>query len=357
MINANRRSSPALSSFETRAEVPAPKTAIPSARKAMQFAVGFDPETVRKIKDLAQQLGLPPTIDIRKLNLDDPKVVEELTKQLGIDPVNLHKRTNDVEFDGALVGVDKTIKQEDLVGKKDLEAVKLKDIEGFTPRPGTKRPSGETIIQINGINTSLDEQKSALQTTADATGAKVVGIHNATEGVLGDLKQSVTDKLNVGTNEAVESLRDVILSELRDRRPVHLMAHSQGGLITSRALGEVAKELERTGETNLLYRIKVETFGAASGRYPDGPRYVHYVNNKDPVSNLFGVEGATSFRSHPGKDIFGRQAKIVEFSAKSLIEAHSYQGTYLQERLPFDLAYDGPGLVIQDRNFYKFHFD
>jgi hypothetical protein len=353
MINVNRRyspvSSPARSTFETRAEESSPKTAFPAGNRQQQSAKdGFDIQTLQQLKEVLERLPPPPPpTDISQLDLDNPQVVEELAKKLGIDSVNLHKRTNDVEFDGALVGSDKAIKQEDLAGKKDLPPVKLADIEGFTPRRGTRRPSGETIIQINGINTTLEQQKSALQTTADATGAKVVGIHNATEGLAGDLKQSVTDKLNTGRNPAVESLRDVILTELREGRPVHLMAHSQGGLITSRALGEVADQLKKENKTALLDRIKVETFGAASGRYPDGPRYVHYLNKKDPVSNLFGVGGSTSFFSHPGKSVRGREAQIIQFSEKSLIEAHSFQGTYLQHRLDFDLAFDGPGLVIQ----------
>ncbi|ADO68816.1 hypothetical protein [Stigmatella aurantiaca] len=295
-------------------------------------------------------------VDLGQADLSNPSTVDDLSKTFGVEGVKLAKRVSDSEFDGALVGVDKTIKLEDLGGKKDQGPVKLDDIEGFTPKNShAQRP--ETIIQINGINTNLSEQKTALQATADATGAKVVGIHNATDGFIGDLAQSVGDKTNLGKNLAVDSLRDTVLSELRAGKNVHLMAHSQGGLITSRALGQVADELKKEGKSDLLYKVKAETFGAASGRYPDGPRYVHYINKGDPVSNVFGVEGKTSFMNHPGKDAMGRDARIVGFSDKSGIAAHNYNDVYLNHRKDFDLMYHGPGLVVQDPNRPRpFHF-
>jgi hypothetical protein len=294
----------------------------------------------------------PPVVDLANADLNDPKTIEDLSKIFGVEQVQLQKRVSDSEFDGALVGADKTIKMEDLGGTKDMGPIKLDDIEGFTPKAGRLR-SNETIIQVNGINTTLSQQKQALQATADATGAKVVGIHNATDGFVGDLLQSVGDKTNMGKNLAVDSLRDAILGELKAGKNVHVMAHSQGGLITSRALGQVSDELKKQGKSDQMGNIAVETFGAASGRYPDGPRYVHYVNNKDPVSNMFGVEGATSFRNHPGKDIEGRPARIVQFSEKSLIAAHNYNDVYMSHRKDFGLMYNGPGLVVQDPNRYQ----
>jgi hypothetical protein len=294
----------------------------------------------------------PPVVDLAQADLNDSKTVEDLSKIFGVEGTQLQKRVSDSEFDGALVGVDKTIKMGDRGGVKDQGPINLEDIEGFTPKNGRLR-SNETIIQINGINTNLSQQKEALQATADATGTKVVGIHNATDGFVGDLMQSVGDKTNMGKNLAVDALRDTVLSELKAGKNVHLMAHSQGGLITSRALGQVSDELKKEGKSDLLYKVSAETFGAASGRYPDGPRYVHYVNTKDPVSNVFGVEGATSFRNHPGQDAMGRKAVVIPFEEKSGIAAHNYNDVYMSHRRDFNLAYNGPGLVVQDPNRYQ----
>ncbi|WNG20943.1 hypothetical protein [Cystobacter fuscus] len=304
--------------------------------------------------DLAKASSYEEPLDISGLDLNNPEVIQDLAETFGVEHVNLQKRSNDSEFDGALVGVDKAIKMGDLQGMRDLSALKPGDLSPFEPK-NWRDKKNELIIQVNGINTDLSQQKQALQATADATGASVIGIHNATDGFAGDLMQSVGDKLNTGKNLAVDSMRDIVLGELRAGKKVHLMAHSQGGLITSRALGEVAEQLKKENKSDLMGQIKVETFGAASGRYPDGPQYVHYINESDPVSNLFGVEGSTSFMNNPGKDVLGHEARIIKFKEKSLIAAHNYNDVYMKHREDFNAAYGGVSnrFVVQDPSLYK----
>jgi hypothetical protein len=173
----------------------------------------------------------------------------------------------------------------------------LKDIPGVTPR-NNPNPS-TTVLYVNGINTNKEGQSASLQALADTTGAKVIGIHNATEGMVSDLAQCVKDKLDKGTNPAVDTLADTLYSEIKAGRSVHLMAHSQGGLISSRALGDVYNRLRiedgmsKGQAQELMGKIEVETFGAAAMHYPDGPAYVHYVNRGDPVPSMFGLGPAS----------------------------------------------------------------
>jgi hypothetical protein len=155
----------------------------------------------------------------------------------------------------------------------------------------------ETILYVNGIQTSKDAQAQSLQSIADQTGARVVGIHNSTQGMGKDLLQSVGDKLGIGRNPAVEQLTDVVLGKLEAGESVHLMAHSQGGLITSRALRQVSQKLAAQGLSPAEIQTKMalihaETFGAAAYSYPDGPKYEHYVNQSDPVARLAGLGGS-----------------------------------------------------------------
>ena len=49
------------------------------------------------------------------------------------------------------------------------------------------------------------------------------------------------DKLDKGTNPAVDTLADTLYTELKAGHDVQLMGYSQGGLITARALFDVAK--------------------------------------------------------------------------------------------------------------------
>ena len=218
----------------------------------------------------------------------------------------------------------------------------LSQVEGVKPSNGAK-PS-ETVLFINGIKNDVPKQGNYLQTIADATGANVVGIHNATEGTMKDLLQALGDKLDLGRNAAVDSAADTVYRELKAGRGVHLMAHSQGAIITSRALSDVKKRLmvedgmSRSQAEALLGKVKVETFGGAASQYPDGPKYVHYVNRTDPVV-AFGLGAKSGWPgSNPGRDAVVHRFTNLSFDPKKL---HSFGPAYLPHRVPFDEARAG----------------
>jgi hypothetical protein len=235
----------------------------------------------------------------------------------------------DRQFDGLFVGAG---------GRTYSPSTSLSSVQPVLPRNGAA--SGETLIYVNGINTTKDGQFNSLQQIADRTGARVIGIHNATQGAALDIIQSAGDTLDIGRNPAVDTLASTVYDEITAGRDVHLMAHSQGGLITSRALTDVrnrlmledglsAREAER-----VLSRVKVETFGSAAANYPDGPQYVHYVNGLDPVPGLFGLGPFASPLVHPG-----RGAVVHRFT--SAHNVHGFDDTYLQRRVPFEQARRG----------------
>jgi hypothetical protein len=238
-------------------------------------------------------------------------------------------------YDGHLVGAG---------GQTFPPGTPLSQVPGVTPR-NNPNPT-ETFLFVNGIGTTKDSQFHNLQQIADRTGGKVVGIHNSTEGMVTDLVQCVKDKLDKGRNPAVDSLADTVYSELKAGRSVHLMGHSQGGLITSRALKDVYRRLRiedglsKADTEKLLSKVNVETFGAAACTYPDGPNYVHYVNNKDLVPTLFGLgngKGLDEFLRNPGKG-----AVVHRFDYGSGISGtHVLDGAYLSHRVPFDQARAG----------------
>lgn len=221
----------------------------------------------------------------------------------------------------------------------------LRDIPAVTPRNNPNAKS--TLLYVNGIQTTKEAQSNSLQAIADTTGSRVIGIHNATEGIAADLAECVKDKLDKGHNPAVDTLADTLHKEITSGRDVHLLAHSQGGLISSRALGDVRRRLliedgkspEQTKA--LLGRIKVETFGAAAMRYPDGPQYVHYVNRGDPVPSLFGL-GPVADKWNPAVD-GGAGSRVHHFNEfkRDPIAAHSFESVYLNRRVPFEQARAG----------------
>ena len=245
-------------------------------------------------------------------------------------------RRPDTIYDGLFVGAN---------GQTFSPTTPLNQIPAVNPSDG--RTPNETLIYINGINTTKEGQAASLQAIADRTGARVIGIHNATEGMITDLRQCITDKLDKGRNPAVDTLAETVYSEIKAGRSVHLMAHSQGGLITSRALNHVYQRLRiedglsKAQTERLLGLVSVETFGAAAGHYPDGPRYVHYINRDDPVPSLFGL-GWDLDRFNPTLHA-GRGAVVHHFTDVHLnpIASHSFEDVYLPRRVPFDQARRG----------------
>lgn len=242
----------------------------------------------------------------------------------------------DTVHDGVFVGAN---------GQTFAPNTPLDQIPAVQPRNG--QATDDTVIYINGINTTKDAQSASLQAIADRTGARVIGIHNSTEGMITDLRQCITDKLDLGRNPPVDTLADTVYNEIQAGRSVHLMAHSQGALITSRALRDVYQRLRvedglsSAEAERRLGQVSVETFGGAAGHYQDGPQYVHYINRDDPVPSLFGL-GWDLDRFNPTLDA-GRGAQVHWFTDIHLnpIASHSFEDVYLERRVPFEQARRG----------------
>jgi hypothetical protein len=286
---------------------------------------------LEKLVDLAKD-GLADVPRFAKMGLDvfQASHLAELGKLFGGDS------KPDRMFDGQLVGTQ---------GQTFPPGTPLSQIPGVTPK-GNPNPS-ETILYVNGIMTPLDGQLHEMQAIADTSGAKVVGIHNSTQGLVTDLAQCVGDKLDKGSNPAVDTLADTLYSELKAGRNVHLMGYSQGGLITARALFDVQQRLRledglsQSQVEQVMSRLNVETFGAASTRYPDGPNYVHYVNNADPVPTLTGLGGSVdplAFLKDAGKGAVVHRFTDGNFNP---ISNHMLDTLYMKHRVDFEDARAG----------------
>ena len=238
---------------------------------------------------------------------------------------------SDKQFDGHFVGAN---------GQTFAPGTALSEIPAVTPNGGVR--NNETLIYVNGIQTNVVGQANSLQAIADNTGSRVIGVHNATGSFIGDVAQSLGDKLDIGNNPAVDTLADTVYNELKAGRDVHLMAHSQGAIITSRALQDVKNRLmledgmSRQNAERLMNNIKVETFGGASRRFTDGPQYVHYVNRNDGVPQAFGLRSWLNPFAEPGRD-----AQTHYFREGKPFVSHGFEQFYLPERVPFEQARQG----------------
>lgn len=243
---------------------------------------------------------------------------------------NIFGNGADKPYDGKLVGAN---------GKTYPANTPLSQIPHVTPQ-GTPR-TGETVIYINGIHDTKQVQDFTMQAIANKTGDDVIGIHNATEGAVADLTQCLADKADKGNNPAVDTLTNALYTELKAGHDVHLMAHSQGGLITARALSHLQNRLmvedgmSKADTEKLLGHLKIETFGSAGGHYIDGPQYVHYVGAHDSVPNLFGVHAPGAYEGR------GAQLKVIPETTWDPIQAHKIDTTYMNARVPFADARQG----------------
>ncbi len=208
-------------------------------------------------------------------NVDEARKIAGLT----LDTENDHR------FDGHFIGAG---------GKTYAPGTSLSDVPPVTPRNGTKADT--TVVLINGIMSDASLHHADMQILAD-TGLNVVGIHNSTKSMFRDVAQSLGQKLglDLAMSTVVETTADVIYEAIGKQEPVHLIGHSQGALIASRALIDVKKRLmiedglSDKDATTRLADVTVETLGGAATRFPDGPAFIHHVNHLDFVPMLTGV--------------------------------------------------------------------
>ncbi len=236
-------------------------------------------------------------------------------------------RQSDLQFDGAWIG------------NQGSTSVSGGPLAPTLPSGGLQ--TNVPTVYVNGILNSVADQARFMQGLADATGSAVYGIHNSSQGVFKDIWQSLQDKLDFGRNPPVDTLAAYVRKQLMSGGdiPVNLMAHSQGALIISRALNDVKNQLlledrySKQEVDSMLSRVSVTTFGGASGHYPNGPQYTHYINRGDYVAMPAGL----GLDLIPGIPILhgGRGARFIRFTDFSLPNPHDsniYLNMYRQQQ-------------------------
>ncbi len=246
---------------------------------------------------------------------------------------------DDLAYNGAFLGAGG-------VAYKPTKGVKFTDIPPVLPK-GIESTTEAPTIFINGIKNNKDQTFDKMQTLADATQLPIIAIHNSTAGIFRDTLESIADKLDIGKNPPVDTLKEVIYTAIKEKQPLHLIGYSQGGLIVARALKQVQKRLRledglsKEEAEKAMSHLKVETCGAAAGNFVDGPEYVHYVNKHDLVAGLFGLGRAQrSLLKFLGLgDVNpGKNACIKEFEkgdGDGFHEPHSLTNIYLKQRVAF----------------------
>ena len=153
---------------------------------------------------------------------------------------------------------------------------------------------------INGVNLRADWVHAQMHRIADSSGRPVITIYNSTLG--GRFIDAAGDATNGSL--VTSTAEKVILDALSQGKAIYFQVNSQGAM----HMGTVLRNIVRGVEAEELANIHVLTAGGAASDFPDGPIYVHLVNERDPVPSGAGVlsEGAKP----------GLNAEIIRFSAK-----------------------------------------
>lgn len=213
---------------------------------------------------------------------------------------------------------------------------------------GSRAPeNGPIMFYINGANGSPKEVSRNIQELADSSQIAVVGILYYPNNSIDPLKD-LLPKTSAGP--ATDTLQQVINTSLQQGEPVHIRAGSAGTVVVSEAIARVKRELTRHGRrpgdrdrNQPLDLMRVETHGTIARDFPDGPRYIHYVNLLDPVPNSLGINAAGA---HPGAHavlaLFAdRQTPNEQNLSPAGVEFLSVHGTgaYDRHRKCFDELY------------------
>lgn len=231
-----------------------------------------------------------------------PMPLEDLLELGKLGPGMSLDTKDDWKHDGCFVGAG---------GQVFPATSSWKEIPPILPDNGVEPK--RTVIWINGIMTDVKLHSADMQRMANA-GFRVVGIHNATKGMLRDLAQCVGDKLDleVANNEATRTAARVMAECVNEPEPPLVVGHSQGALALSNAVKRVDTKLQLQGhdpeaDDFPLKRLDPSTLGGASWTFPPGPKYSHFVNVFDMVPMLAGM-GPLSWLTT------GPQDKVVHFA-------------------------------------------
>jgi hypothetical protein len=229
------------------------------------------------------------------------------------------------------------------------------DIKDVPPLLGPLGDNGQRIWDVNGGETTRIEASYQMLSIAISTDTPVIGIYNASSdsGKLITSPQDIAKGYVLRNTPSIRSIATQLLLALDrgETDTVLLRGGSQGPVLMSRALQQVRQELAKRFHTQAevnqaMAPLRVETHGSTARDFPDGPRYVHYLNLLDPAAQALGVLAPGG---HPGQHavvvVFASVTPPLEDEFKTLkpveqvlLRLHG-EGNYLDHRVPFDLAY------------------
>ncbi|KAI1995750.1 hypothetical protein LOZ53_001353 [Ophidiomyces ophidiicola] len=172
--------------------------------------------------------------------------------------------------------------------------------------PKTEKQGNERWVFVNGVLQSHYNLKQNCDHIAHIFGRPIIGIHNPTYGLIGDLLECIFQRSFSFNDESVRFTYDKVKEYLINPsiEKVVLMGHSQGGIVVSMALDLLFVDLPAEN----IAKLEVYTFGSAASHFNNPLRAIdplsnkarpvisyieHYVNSEDMVTRwgvVYNVE-------------------------------------------------------------------
>ena len=187
------------------------------------------------------------------------------------------------KYDGFFIG-----KNACLYNPKSTNISDVPAIIAFKASPD-KTSFKEPIWYINGIDRRIDWTLLEMELLSQKAERPVIGIYNATRG--GRIPDTL---VKITKNSAVaKTLSAAIAQQSAKGHAIFIRSNSQGAAHMSfalqKALDALAIAFNNESFTKIGNNIHVETSAATSNFFPVGPKYLHYVNDLDPVPKKTGI--------------------------------------------------------------------
>lgn len=161
------------------------------------------------------------------------------------------------------------------------------------PFKGPNPADNRRLFYVNGANGDPARIAQVLEAMAARSNIYVVGLFYAS-GNIKQIAQGLVPRTPKGAS--VETLHQLLRDAINANETIHIRAGSAGTFVVGEALRRMSAELTQRrlqpGKgLEQLDLIRVETTGSANRDFPDGPRYVHYINRLDPVAASMDTPG------------------------------------------------------------------
>ena len=148
---------------------------------------------------------------------------------------------------------------------------------------------------VNGICTDRSVLRLNGKALADLFQRKIYLMHNPSDGIFLDLLECVVGRTLQPISTLESSVAHILEEALNTHKKVILIAHSQGGIITTGALYKLALKL--TGSrSRLLKKLEVYTFASAATEFKLPQVYAeHFCHQQDYVARIGAAGNAANF--------------------------------------------------------------